>query len=113
MAFGVRNVDRLQTAFEEMRRVLKPHGRLVCLEFSHPPNRAFRALYDFYSFRILPSVGTLIAGDRTGVYQYLPDSIREFPDQEGLARLIARAGFGSVEYYNLSGGIVAIHVASP
>ncbi|MFZ5876456.1 MAG: bifunctional demethylmenaquinone methyltransferase/2-methoxy-6-polyprenyl-1,4-benzoquinol methylase UbiE [Nitrospirota bacterium] len=110
VAFGLRNVTHLDKALAEMHRVLKPGGRAVCLEFSRPTNVAFRKTYDFYSFTLLPKVGTWIAGDRTGVYQYLPDSIRHFPAQEPFAAMWHQAGFREVSYRNRSGGIVAIHV---
>jgi demethylmenaquinone methyltransferase / 2-methoxy-6-polyprenyl-1,4-benzoquinol methylase len=109
--FCIRNVGNLPQAFAAIRRVLKPGGRFVCLEFSRPVQGWLRRLYDWYSFRLLPWVGTTVSRDTTGVYQYLPASIRTFPDQEGLCRLLREAGFGQVEYQNLTGGIVAIHVA--
>lgn len=109
--FCMRNVGNLMSALREIRRVLKPGGRFVCLEFSQPPHRWLAGLYDWYSFRLLPRIGTLVARDRTGVYHYLPASIRTFPDQERLCSLLREAGFSQVEYRNLCGGIVAIHVA--
>jgi demethylmenaquinone methyltransferase/2-methoxy-6-polyprenyl-1,4-benzoquinol methylase len=109
--FCIRNVGDLMQTFSEIRRVLKPGGRLVCLEFSRPVRAWLRALYDWYSLTLLPRIGTLVARDRTGVYRYLPDSIRAFPDQEALKDLLLKAGFRQVEYQNLSGGIVAIHIA--
>lgn len=109
--FCIRNVGNLMSAFTEILRVLKPGGRFVCLEFSHPSRRWLRALYDWYSFRLLPWIGTRVARDTTGVYEYLPASIRTFPEQEGLRALLLKAGFSRVDYRNLSGGIVAIHVA--
>ena len=109
--FCLRNVGDLAKALEEIYRVLRPGGRLVCLEFSRPAMPWLRHLYDWYSFSLLPWVGTKVSGDTTGVYQYLPASIRAFPDQEGLAEQMRKAGFGCVDYYNLTGGIVAIHVA--
>ncbi len=110
--FCMRNVGNLMQAFMEIRRVLRPGGRFVCLEFSRPVYGWLRRLYDWYSFRLLPWVGTKVAGDRTGVYEYLPASIRTFPEQERLAALLKEAGFRTVEYRNLTGGIVAIHVAT-
>jgi demethylmenaquinone methyltransferase/2-methoxy-6-polyprenyl-1,4-benzoquinol methylase len=109
--FCMRNVGDLTKALSEIHRVLKPGGRLMCLEFSRPVNPALRRLYDWYSFTLLPWIGTKVSGDRTGVYDYLPASIRAFPDQDGLARLMRDVGFARVEYHNLTGGIVAIHVA--
>lgn len=110
VAFGLRNVTQLSMALAEMHRVLKPGGRAVCLEFSQPTNAAFRRAYDFYSFSLLPKIGTWIARDRTGVYQYLPDSIRHFPDQERFAAMWRQTGFHGVRYVNRSGGIVALHI---
>lgn len=108
--FCMRNVSDLDRALAEIFRVLKPGGRMVCLEFSRPVAPTFRRLYDFYSFTLLPKVGTWVSKDRTGVYRYLPDSIRKFPDQEGLRKKIEAAGFRKVDYRNLSGGIVALHL---
>ena len=109
--FCIRNVGNLMNAFAEIRRVLKPGGRFVCLEFSQPVFGWLRVLYDWYSFRLLPWIGTVVARDKTGVYEYLPASIRTFPNQEGLKAMLLKAGFSQVNYRNLSGGIVAIHVA--
>ncbi len=109
--FCMRNVGNLMAAFVEIRRVLKPGGRFVCLEFSRPVRAWLLRLYDWYSFALLPRIGTLVARDKTGVYEYLPASIRTFPDQERLSQLLRETGFKHVEYRNLSGGIVAIHVA--
>lgn len=109
--FCIRNVGNRPKAFTEIHRVLKPGGRFVCLEFSRPSYGWLRMLYDWYSFKVLPRIGTWVSRDYTDVYQYLPASIRTFPDQDGLADLLRRAGFSHVEYHNLSGGIVAVHVA--
>jgi demethylmenaquinone methyltransferase/2-methoxy-6-polyprenyl-1,4-benzoquinol methylase len=109
VAFGIRNVDHIPKAFAEIYRVLKPEGRMICLEFTRPTSRLLRGLYDFYSFKILPFIGTAVSGDKTGVYEYLPASIRDFPDQESLKEIIQAAGFRKADYLNLTGGIVAIH----
>ena len=109
--FCMRNVGDLTTALREIVRTLKPSGRFICLEFSRPTAGWLRRLYDWYSFTLLPWIGTKVSGDHTGVYDYLPASIRAFPDQEGLVKLMRDVGFTRVEYHNLSGGIVAIHVA--
>lgn len=110
--FCIRNVGDRMRAFREIYRVLKPGGRFVCLEFSRPVYGWLRGLYDWYSFHLLPWIGRMVARDRTGVYEYLPASIRTFPDQEQLCGLLKEAGFRTVEYRNLTGGIVAIHVAT-
>jgi demethylmenaquinone methyltransferase / 2-methoxy-6-polyprenyl-1,4-benzoquinol methylase len=110
--FCMRNVGDLPRAAREIRRVMKPGGRFVCLEFSRPVFGWLRTLYDWYSFKLLPWIGTMVARDRTGVYEYLPASIRTFPDQERLCQILREAGFRDVSYKNLSGGIVAIHVAT-
>ena len=109
--FCIRNVGHLDSALQEIYRIIKPGGQFVCLEFSRPTTRWLRSLYDWYSLRILPWVGTWVAADQTEVYRYLPLSIREFPDQDALAACMRRAGFNTVDYQNLSGGIVAIHRA--
>lgn len=109
VAFGIRNVSNVPAALREMFRVLRPGGRAVCLEFSRPVFKPLRKLYDFYSFRLLPHIGRLVARDQTGVYNYLPASIRAFPDQEAFKELFIETGFRDCAYRNLSGGIVAIH----
>jgi demethylmenaquinone methyltransferase/2-methoxy-6-polyprenyl-1,4-benzoquinol methylase len=110
VAFGIRNVADIRAALGEMFRVLKPGGRAVCLEFSRPTNAPLRKLYELYSFTILPRIGKFVSHDHTGVYDYLPASIRAFPDQERLKTLFSETGFSPVSYRNLTGGIVAIHV---
>jgi demethylmenaquinone methyltransferase/2-methoxy-6-polyprenyl-1,4-benzoquinol methylase len=110
--FCLRNVSDLPKAAREICRVLKPGGKMACLEFSRPTRPVLRRLYDFYSFTLLPGLGTLVSRDRTGVYRYLPDSIRKFPDQRSLTEIFLAAGFKSVRHRNLSGGIVAIHVGT-
>jgi demethylmenaquinone methyltransferase/2-methoxy-6-polyprenyl-1,4-benzoquinol methylase len=110
VGFGIRNTSRMDQAFREMVRILKPGGRGVCLEFSKPTTGLVRWAYDLYSFSLLPTVGRWLSGDRTGIYQYLPESIRRFPDQETLRQIMLDAGFSRVEYRNLTDGIVAVHV---
>ncbi|HEV2011466.1 MAG TPA: ubiquinone/menaquinone biosynthesis methyltransferase [Candidatus Limnocylindria bacterium] len=108
--FTVRNVAVLGAAFAEFRRVLRPGGRAVVLELSHPPNAAFARLYSFYFDRIAPAVAALLGGDREA-YRYLPRSLRPFPDADRLAAMLRDAGFRNVSYERLTLGIAAIHVA--
>ena len=108
IAFGLRNVTDKQRALEEMRRVLKPGGRALILEFSRVQQEWLRPLYDFHSFRVLPRLGKLIADDEAS-YRYLAESIRRHPDQATLQSMLEAAGFRNVEVRNLSAGIVAIH----
>ncbi|WP_172136108.1 class I SAM-dependent methyltransferase [Adlercreutzia sp. ZJ473] len=110
MAYGIRNMPDRPRALSEMHRVLRPGGALVCLEFSTPPNRAWRALYGFYLKHLIPFWGGLITGDKDG-FVYLAKSIRAFPDQQGLAALMEEAGFRDVTWKNYTGGIAAVHVA--
>lgn len=108
ISFGIRNVTRPQEALNEAYRVLKPGGRLMVLEFSQLPNDGMQKLYDLYSFNVIPQMGQLIANDRDS-YQYLVESIRNFPDQETFLAMLKEAGFGNAKYRNLSLGIAALH----
>lgn len=108
IAFGLRNVTNRDVALSEIYRVLKPGGRFCCLEFSSVDNPLLSKIYDEWSFKILPKMGELVAKDRDS-YQYLVESIRQFPDQYELADMMVTAGFAQVRYRNLSGGIAAIH----
>ncbi len=108
ISFGIRNVTRPQEALNEAFRVLKPGGRLMVLEFSQLPNPAMQKAYDLYSFNVIPRMGQMIAGDRDS-YQYLVESIRNFPDQETFLDMLRQAGFENTAYRNLSLGIAALH----
>ncbi|TCS65118.1 bifunctional demethylmenaquinone methyltransferase/2-methoxy-6-polyprenyl-1,4-benzoquinol methylase UbiE [Varunaivibrio sulfuroxidans] len=110
IAFCIRNVTHIDRALNEARRVLKPGGRFLCLEFSHVVVPVLDKIYDAYSFGVLPNLGQAVAGDRAS-YQYLAESIRRFPPQEAFTDMIAAAGFDHVSYRNLTGGIAAIHSA--
>jgi demethylmenaquinone methyltransferase / 2-methoxy-6-polyprenyl-1,4-benzoquinol methylase len=107
IAFGLRNVTAKENALAEMRRVLKPGGRAVVLEFSRIV-APLQPVYDWYSFNVLPRMGKLIAGDEAS-YRYLAESIRMHPDQETLQAMMEAAGLERVEYFNLAGGLVAVH----
>jgi len=111
IAFGLRNVTDKDAALRSMLRVLKPGGRLLVLEFSKPENELLSRAYDSYSFKILPVLGKLVANDPES-YQYLAESIRMHPDQDSLKEMILDAGFNQCEYYNMTGGIVALHKAT-
>jgi demethylmenaquinone methyltransferase/2-methoxy-6-polyprenyl-1,4-benzoquinol methylase len=108
IAFGLRNVTDKSAAIQSMYNTLKPGGKLLILEFSHPKTPLVHKLYDYYSFNVIPKMGELIANDKDS-YQYLVESIRMHPDQETLKTMMIDAGFEDVEYFNLSGGIVALH----
>lgn len=108
IAFGLRNVTNIDAALSSMYRTLKPGGRLLILEFSKPVAPGLKPLYDTYSFKVLPALGGLVANDRAS-YQYLAESIRMHPDQQTLLEMMEAVGFERCEYFNMTGGIVAIH----
>lgn len=108
MAFGLRNVTDKSAAFASMFRVLKPGGKLLVLEFSQP-DKVLKPAYDLYSFKVLPALGKIVAGDSSS-YRYLAESIRMHPDQEQMLELMKAAGFERCRFHNLAGGIVALHI---
>jgi demethylmenaquinone methyltransferase/2-methoxy-6-polyprenyl-1,4-benzoquinol methylase len=109
VAFGFRNLANYEAGLQEMRRVLRPGGMAAILEFSQPRNAAFRAIYNFYSRRILPLIGGALTGSRDA-YTYLPASIKKFPDAPQLAADMENAGFEEVKYELLTGGVAALHL---
>ena len=110
IAFGIRKVTHIENVLREARRVLRPGGRFLCLEFSKPMLPLLGPIYDRFSFSVIPWLGERVAGDRAS-YQYLVESIRRFPDQTRFARMIEDAGLSRVSVRNLAGGIVALHSA--
>jgi len=109
IGFGLRNVANVQTGLAELGRVLRSGGWLAVLEFSRPANAAVRAVFGTYFTRILPVMGGVVSGSRSA-YTYLPDSVKRFPDQQGLKTMIEQAGFEEVSFENLTGGIAALHL---
>ena len=108
IAFGLRNVTHKDRALAEMQRVIRPGGKVLVLEFSHVTVSGFKPLYDFYSFKALPLLGKLVAGDAQS-YRYLAESIRMHPDQETLKSMMEAAGFERCDYFNLTAGVAALH----
>jgi demethylmenaquinone methyltransferase/2-methoxy-6-polyprenyl-1,4-benzoquinol methylase len=111
VGFGIRNVTHMQQGFKEILRVLKPGGKLMCLEFSKPANRYFCKLYDFYSLKIMPFLGQVLAGSRAA-YTHLPESIRMFPLPNELKSILENIGFKQVSWKRLTNGIAVIHLAT-
>jgi demethylmenaquinone methyltransferase / 2-methoxy-6-polyprenyl-1,4-benzoquinol methylase len=109
MAFGLRNLESVEGGLGEILRLLKPGGRAAVLEFSRPVLPLFRRLFQFYFMNILPRVGNAVSGS-SFAYQYLPESVQQFPDQQRLAAMMRAVGFSCVTYYNLFGGVAAVHI---
>ena len=110
VGFGLRNVTHIDRALAEARRVLKPGGRFLCLEFTPEVRPGLAVLYEFYSFAILPLIGQIVTGDRDA-YAYLAESIRRFPPPGALCGMIEAAGLGHAKYRTLTGGVAALHSA--
>ena len=108
MGFGLRNITNRVLALKEIYRILKPGGRFICLEFSHVENSLLKKIYDVWSFQFMPRIGQKITGDKEA-YNYLVESIRQFPSQPELTQMFSEAGFSRVKYRNLSNGIVTLH----
>jgi demethylmenaquinone methyltransferase/2-methoxy-6-polyprenyl-1,4-benzoquinol methylase len=108
IAFGLRNLASVAAGLQELRRVLKPDGTLAVLEFSQPRTRVLRSIFRVYFTRLLPLLGGLVSGSRSA-YQYLPESVSRFPNQQELAAMMRQAGLGEVTFRNLTGGIAALH----
>ena len=111
IAFGLRNLTSVETGFQELLRVLKPGGKVAVLEFSRPTIPILRSLFRIYFTKLLPLFGGWISGSKSA-YEYLPDSVKRFPDQETLAAMMKAAGFAKVSYRNLTGGIAALHIGT-
>lgn len=109
MAFGLRNLASVEGGLQEIYRLLKPQGRGAILEFSQPQIPVFRQLFQFYFMKLLPRIGNAISGSNFA-YQYLPESVQQFPAQKRLAEMMKTVGFSQVRYYNLFGGVAALHL---
>lgn len=109
IGFGLRNLESIEEGLVEIRRLLRPGGLAAILEFSHPTTPVFKTIFSVYFSRVLPFLGNAVSGSRFA-YRYLPDSVERFPDQESLAGMMRAVGFSNVRYYNLSGGVAALHL---
>jgi demethylmenaquinone methyltransferase/2-methoxy-6-polyprenyl-1,4-benzoquinol methylase len=109
VAFGLRNLESTEAGLREIYRLLRARGRCAVLEFSRPQLPVFRNLFQLYFTRLLPRIGNAVSGS-SFAYQYLPDSVRAFPDQKELAALMRAVGFSDVRYYNLFGGVASLHL---